>query len=964
MPPKGRIKHANQHDKRHDTGLAAPGKRITKDRTQSSGSTNGHTNGKTTGTNPPPLPSTGLNQGITYPRPDYPSTDSDASGTPGDKAVDVQEQGADANGSLVDDETDMNHKLAIVDRSGSESVCTRDTPTLKALASQATSTMAFAATILSACPMRDAIAILILLLSLPPTLLIVIHGLFISLTLVPPAAGLSWASIFTIPNLSPSTWFHGTAGGGPSPFTMMCTDLVMIAIYLVCTLRLRNILMDLAQAVIAISLSGAAAGTGSSTRSIAVCSAIIVVSHIYRYESFHVTSLQYFGNFARSLGFSFSADSFWSSQGGPQNPINHGWSRLILGCHILAQGLLTLIRRWFAASNARRQASKLDAEQAALLSSGKLAMLNLETVDPAVSVSTDGRSPGPSPAVRDSKEKVSNSRRKRKQANQVRSQQPLWAAIASTKVTFMKELEHKALLNDAIETTEGTPLVEGLAPSPPTNDRIWVLDIGPTQIKFRAELFASAYEHASAQSDDIVPPSPGIDKQKPFYVRLNGADWGSSRIYGAGGDGGAAAADNITWTGEIYGLSPLTKYSCEFVRMQDQHVICSTNLITLPAPNTEQGDKSCPSRKIQISDPFVAISVPAPPQHQSLRPMSPTSTLKQSIAAAESKREEVRNKLKRTRKDHKSAASAVRREIDQLQAKVNSAGGQDEKSKQRHLQIQQQIKQTKEAMEAIAEEMESMGEIPKDDLDRCKARRKSYDAALEAKNAAKSDFDKTKCDAAKQLAALQAEMSTIAQKRDRLNIRRTKLQEQQQRLVSEQNADMTIRQHREQSRAEIREERVRRIEQMAFWINASRASAEDFTIRANQFYQQFEATEQAAHLQQPTTPEGNLPGTNGPLGPVQQPFEFPAFTNLVQPPPQQMQKWGGRQRSSSMLSGYSGFTDDLDVPHQNGEYERKGSGGSGSSGRSASDGTVPWGHVINGNLAPVRPASTEYKGKK
>ncbi|KAF4556331.1 Hypothetical protein D9617_1g082070 [Elsinoe fawcettii] len=943
MPPKGRIKHANQHEKRNDTGLAAPGKRISKDKPSA---TNGHANGKPP-QSPPPLPSSGLNQGIVYPRPDYcQATDSDGSAS-GDKAVDqAKEQGVETSGTPSDDAEDMNHKLAAVDRAGSETICTKDASSLRALASQASSSMAFAATILAACPMRDAIAILILLLSLPPTLLIVIHSLFISLTLVPPAAGVSWASIFTIPTLSPSTWFHGTAGGGPSPFTMMCTDVVMIAIYLLCTLRLRNILMDLAQAVIAISLSGAAAGTGSSTRSIAVCSAIIVTSHIYRYETFHVTSLQYFGSFVRSLGIDFTADTFWSEQGPVANPINHGWSRLILGCHILAQGLLTLIRRWFAASNAKRHANRVDAEQVALQTSGKLAMLELDPTDVSASASTDGRSPGPSPAVRETKEKVSNSRRKRKQANQVRSQQPLWAAIASTKVTFMKEIEHKALLSDAIETTEGTPLVEGLPASQPNSDRVWVLDISPTQVAFKVELFATAAEHAQAQSDDIVPPSPGIDKQKPFFVRLNGADWGSTRIRGEAGDSPGGAVD-IAWSGEIYGLSPLTKYSCEFVRMYDQHVICRTNLITLPAPNMEQA----------------TVTVPPPPQHQSLRPMSPTSTLKQSIAAAETKREEVRNKLKRTRKDHKTAASGIRREIDQLQAKVNSTGGQDEKSKQRHLQIQQQIKQTKESTDAIIEEIEHMGAIPKDELEYSSARRKSYDAALEAKSTAKSDLDKVKCDASKELAALQAEISTLAQKRDRLNARRTKLEEHHGRLLSEQNAHMSIRQHREQTRADVREERTRRAEQMAYWINTSRAQAEDFTIRANQLYQQYEAVEASANLQQPTTPEGNLPGTNGPLGPIQQPFEFPAFSNMIHPHHPQTQPWGGRQRSSSMLSGYSGFTDDLDMPHQNGEYGRKGSGGSGSSGRSVSDGAMHWGHGKNGSPAPIRPGSTEYKGK-
>ena len=66
MPPKNKSKNApNQHDKRHESGLAPPGKRVTKK--HSNGQLNGSPNGKTFPA--PALPSTGLNSGFKFPRP-------------------------------------------------------------------------------------------------------------------------------------------------------------------------------------------------------------------------------------------------------------------------------------------------------------------------------------------------------------------------------------------------------------------------------------------------------------------------------------------------------------------------------------------------------------------------------------------------------------------------------------------------------------------------------------------------------------------------------------------------------------------------------------------------------------------------------------------------------------------------------------------------------------------------------
>ena len=54
MPPKGKRNAANQHDKRHENGLAAPGKRIQKQK--SNPALNGHVNGKPQPPTPPLRP--------------------------------------------------------------------------------------------------------------------------------------------------------------------------------------------------------------------------------------------------------------------------------------------------------------------------------------------------------------------------------------------------------------------------------------------------------------------------------------------------------------------------------------------------------------------------------------------------------------------------------------------------------------------------------------------------------------------------------------------------------------------------------------------------------------------------------------------------------------------------------------------------------------------------------------------
>ena len=527
-------------------------------------------------------------------------------------------------------------------------------------------------------------------------------------------------------------------------------------------------------------------------------------------------------------------------------------------------------------------------------------------------------------------------------------------------------MEQKQASSDAQEVGAIEPANAAFTGTVLPEDRVWVLDIRDTEVFFKAELSAFASQQ-DTKPEDVIPPSPGIDRQKPFFVRLNGADWGSTRILGAASNGNTDGSDHKTWNGEIYGLTPLTKYSCEFVRLSDQQVICTTSLITLPAPSAEQ--RECLTSKSACSElTIVATTVPAPPQHQSLRPLSPTSTLKQSIAAAEAKREEIRNKLKRLRKDHKNTSAAVRKEIDQLSGKVASSGGQDERQKQRIQQLKLNVKQAEDATLSLKAELEALGDLPEDELQESAAHKRAWIAACDAKAAALAEYDSAKVEAEKELSDLRNEIATSNQKRERLVARRAKLTETHDRLVNDHNADLSAKQRHEQERQRTLQDYMERESKLHFWISDTRANAENYNIKANELFQEIDfantqLARQHAAISGPTTPEGDLPGTNGPASRPKTGFDFQMF-NAPQIQGMPQTNWGGRGRSSSMLSGYSGFTDDLDVPEGGGldEQGRKRSDGSSISTGSAGDQFSPRPAVFK-PMSPIGPPSFDDKGK-
>lgn len=592
MVAKGKRNAANQHDKRHENGLAAPGKRIS--RQKSNPHLNGHANGKPQP--PPPSPASNVNELMTQPASALDSAQG-ASATPPSMAGTASTSADERARAASDVSLDGLEACRPYDGAGpldpapSSSLRRADAaangqktpPVYKA------NMLTVTATILSSCPLRDVLAILIILLQLPPTVLTVVQFLFATLTFVPPQAGTPLSALSAFPSFTDI--FQGS-GGTPSLFTIIFADALILLIWLVLWVPVQNFFLDLAQAVIAIALGGAAAGKNGTTNSIFICFIIILSNHIFRFRPLrqHLLHFVYTGLARGGLEFLSSPPSTPTYLESFSTP--HGWPRSLLGIHILAQGVVRIIRR----SLSRREAAqslptgkKSDPEAGVHLQRSNTANIDSNAELPSSS-STDGRPPGPSPAAHAQKEKASSSRRKRKQATHVRSQQPFWAALASTKVTVLKEMESSRAANDAEEANAKDANHIGNAVWRSEEDRVWISEVGHSDISFRVRFFSDG-EYDGVQEDQNGSAGSGIDKSKPFYIRVNGADWSSTRIRPCNPQGYMGEEGNGTWVGEIFGLTALSNYYCEFVRTRDREVFYTASLITSAGPVAEQGEQ-------------------------------------------------------------------------------------------------------------------------------------------------------------------------------------------------------------------------------------------------------------------------------------------------------------------------------------------------------------------------------------
>jgi predicted nucleic acid-binding Zn-ribbon protein len=620
----------------------------------------------------------------------------------------------------------------------------------------------FAATVLRALPLYDTLAILILLMQVPPVALSVIYMAFTFLTFVPPVTTSSGMNI----NLAEIFDHTSTM---PSLVTTLCMDVLIMLVWLFLMPPVQAAILDLAKPVIAVTLGGGSSSREGNSRGVTTCFLLVIASHVLRGTRLHWTRVTRL--LPPDWRFGYSVDETIEAMQGFDKRGPHGWIKSILAIHILTQGIVRYIREWYL----RREKGNASSGGVSDPEAGKATS---ESAGEG-SMTADGDANAQQNAA------TTTSKKRRKQSTQVRLQQPLWAALASTKIVMVKEYELSHAASESAGNS-GTDIHNlGSAPFDSQAEQVWISYIGYDEVCFNTSHFDDVDMHANGHPSRPV----GADPSKPFYVRVNNAFWQPTRIFCVENQAGDESSSH-RWCGDIYGLRPMSKYVCEFVDTRTGQVIFSTSIRTTQAPAKDQEGVASPPVNGQSS----------------LRPDSPVTTLRSTISAQNDKLSDEKSRLKGLRKDWKSRISALKKENDKLDNAIQSGGSNDDKLKQKVIQQETHRDQASREISELQDTLKAFETAPEGLHERKKQAEKAWSAEKSVFDTESKAFKEFKAKLASDIKTTEDEQTSLQTKRNKMAARITKVDTDLGRITDANTRGLDEAERRRQARAALETE--------------------------------------------------------------------------------------------------------------------------------------------------------------
>lgn len=627
-----------------------------------------------------------------------------------------------------------------------------------------------ATTVLKALPMQDTLAILIILMHVPAVSLTFIYIIFAVLTFVPPVTTSSGM------NINFAEILDGMATT-PSPITLLCMDFLFILFWLFLWQPLQEVMLDLAKPVIAITLGGGTGARDGTSRGLTTCFIWVMLHHLLRGTQSHWARL------VRHI------PDNWPIPAVLHEPFKlHAqdfevkgfiaWMRSLLAVHILTQGIIRHIKEWYL----RRERFGAGGSMSDPEAGKSVAGTSDGTTTDAGLAATDAE-----PSTQQLHGSSSASKKRRKQSTQVRLQQPLWAALASTKIVVMKEYE---LSNNSREQA-GSNATDvhnlGNAPFERQERQIWISYVGSDEVCFNTSLFPDddLDPEASTQDEGDAIPTSTKSPERPFFVRVNNAFWQPTRMFPVdAADETEEGQEGTRWTGDIYGLRPASKYVCEFVDRRTEKVLFKTSIRTVHEPQRDADSGSSAVANGQ----------------RSLRPDSPATTLKTSIEAAEARLAEEKNRLKTARKEWKTRTNNLKKDIELTDNQLASAGNHDEKYKQKIRQQETQKSQAERDTVALADQLKNFDSAP-ELTERKKKVERVYAAEKKQYDGEKKEFEDFKAKLDKEVKAKELERSNLVSKVNKIRTRINKVETEFANITDANNRGLDEAERRRQERA-------------------------------------------------------------------------------------------------------------------------------------------------------------------
>lgn len=802
MPRNPAVKKGH-HNNRHENGLVGPGKRVSKQKS------NGQLNGsaKSPATPEEPLPTSPIGTCA------EPQASATATGQDLEGAFDTAAPSEELRWRKRDSESssDGNEQKWDAANGSAHNMASKrpDAPT-KHKSAQDLSSLQIASTILASNPAGDTISLLIVLLALPSMVLTMVQVLFASLTLVPPSGSISPASFLSLFDV-----FQGSVGS-PSLLTMGVVDVICFAAWMCLWTWAQNFALDLAQIQIALTLGSGNAGKNGNVGTI--CMILVFFLHAVRsgdlrhfiLAKLYPTSVLSHPRVAPYAKFLPSNSDFGYTLGPPSKV------KSLFAVHIISQALMAFVRRRLAGTSSSNKAqlkSDLPTNTTQTLDSSSQDLVFNAAASPGEHISLQTL------PARESNQKALTAKKRRRQANQVRSRQPFWAALASTKVHVLREVEHN---KDKAQVATGSS--GSLADS---NQSVYITTVEPSTIQFEA---------ASYLDEDVDDKSAATNT--PLYVRVNNARWHSVGLEPVLDHSGFP----VKWCGSIGGLAPDCNYICSFRYVQGDEEIASILVRTPPLADRDQTN--------------TIVSAPA---RQSTRPNSPTTTLKTSIHTAERSREDANRRRNQARKSHRNALAKLDKEIEGLQVKVK-ASNDDNKQKQKLRQAEHLARQHEEAVSAINVRLDELETIPEEETVEYDGRKAAYEGRNRQLSQANSSLSGVKAETNGELAAVKAELTTTNTRKERLMVRNAKLAAEQERLTQANIQNLSENERKELESATRASEQDRQLDDWRRRISDMNVQLNTFRSQTQAVFREIDEAMAKSNLG-PLTPEGELPGT-------------------------------------------------------------------------------------------------------
>ncbi|KAK9447441.1 uncharacterized protein V1518DRAFT_421004 [Limtongia smithiae] len=206
----------------------------------------------------------------------------------------------------------------------------------------------------------------------------------------------------------------------------------------------------------------------------------------------------------------------------------------------------------------------------------------------------------------------------------------------------------------------------------------------------------------------------------------------------------------------VSGLTPITEYEIEIsktFKMGRQVVVCLTNVCTLPK------DLSAVSSQLQ----------------QPSRPLSPVTTLLDTLCTTNATLTEEKQKFKRSRRDHSKQLSALRSEIDSLKVRLGSGDRGDERAWRRVLALRESVRRTEEEIEGLNSQLEGLTEEEVQAVEEFQSRRRDWKLFAAEMDAVEAEFSEASEQVKQRERALLLDEGAVISKRDKLQARQKKL---------------------------------------------------------------------------------------------------------------------------------------------------------------------------------------------